>query len=75
MPGTDFVMTGLFVVLAMDAWQNTPDWRIRGAAVLSTLVAVLVAAGQLIVVTLTLFLSIALLHHWVLAREQQQPSR
>ncbi|MDO4929210.1 MAG: AzlC family ABC transporter permease [Corynebacterium sp.] len=58
--GLDFVMTALFLVLAIDAWKQTQNWRIRITALLATGLAAVLAPGQLVVVALSIFAVLAI---------------
>lgn len=68
--GLDFALTALFVVLAIDGYRVRPDVPTPILALLSALVALVVARDQMLVVAMTLFV-VALLIRFALDRRRR----
>ena len=72
--GLGFLLTALFVVLAMDAFQDRPDLCTLASAVGSAVVALLVAPASMLLVAMSLFTaSLVTRHH--LTRRGRRPAR
>ncbi|MDH6283856.1 4-azaleucine resistance transporter AzlC [Prescottella agglutinans] len=68
--GLDFALTALFVVLAIDAYRVRPDVPTPILALLSALVALVVARDQMLVVAMAVFV-VALLLRFALDRRRR----
>ncbi len=69
-----FVLTALFVVLTMDAFQDCPDLCTLASAAGSAMVALLVAPASMLLVAMSVFAaSLAARHH--LTRRGRRPAR
>lgn len=53
--GLDFVLTALFIVLALDAYRDRPDRLTLGLAVVAAVVALLVAPGSMLLISLSIY--------------------
>jgi 4-azaleucine resistance transporter AzlC len=72
--GLGFVLTALFVVLAMDAFRDSPDLCTLAAALCSAVVALLVAPASMLLLAMSVFTaSLAARHH--LSRRGRGPAR
>ncbi len=67
--GLDFILTAMFVVLAMDAYRARPDTRTLLLAVAAAAVALVFAPGSMLLVAMTLFAAA------LAARHRLQPAR
>ncbi|MCA0294837.1 MAG: AzlC family ABC transporter permease [Actinobacteria bacterium] len=63
LPGLDFILTALFVVLAIDAYRDRPDRVTLGLAALAAAVALLVAPGSMLLVAMAVFTVTLLIRH------------
>lgn len=66
--GMDFALTALFTVLTIDAFKVTRDVPAPVLALLSALVALVVAPGQMLVVAMTIFVAALSLRFLLLQR-------
>ena len=69
-PGIDFVLTALFVVLAVDAYRADPDRVTVALALLAGVTAVLVAPGAMLLVAMTLFAALLVARHLITTRKE-----
>jgi 4-azaleucine resistance transporter AzlC len=67
-PGIDFMLTALFVVLALDAYRTDPDRLTAALAVGSAAVGAVLAPGVLLLVAMTLFAALLLARHYLGSR-------
>jgi 4-azaleucine resistance transporter AzlC len=61
--GIGFVLTALFVVLMMDAFQNRPDKTAVALAVGTSAIALLIAPGAMLLVAMSMFTAALLVRH------------
>lgn len=70
--GLDFILTALFVVLAMDAYRATPDRPALLLALAAAVLGALVAGGSMLLVAMTLFTGALIARHR-LRRSRSRP--
>lgn len=63
-PGVDFVLTALFVVLAMDAFSADPDRTTVALAAGAALVALVLAPAAMLLVAMFLFAGLLVVRHY-----------
>lgn len=61
--GLDFILTALFIVLAIDAYRANPDRITLALATASAVIAIVVASGSMVLVAMTLFTALLLVRH------------
>jgi 4-azaleucine resistance transporter AzlC len=59
--GLDFALTALFIVLALDAYKQRPDWRTAAAAAVCAALAWLIVPGQMLVCAFSAFTAVLLM--------------
>lgn len=69
--GVDFVMTALFLALALDSFRQTPDRVTLCTALVSGLVGVFFTPGSILLTSLALFISASIIRHYLAARRAQ----
>ena len=61
--GLDFVLTALFVIIAMDAFRARPDKATLMLAVCSAVLALLITPGSMLLVAMCVFLVSLIARH------------
>jgi 4-azaleucine resistance transporter AzlC len=61
--GLGFILTSLFVVLVIDAYRARPDTVTLVTAVVASLVALVVARGSMVLVSMTIFTAALVVRH------------
>lgn len=69
-PGIDFVLTALFVVLALDALRENPDRATVALALAAAAVALIAAPGAMLLVAMSVFAVALVARHTVVSRER-----
>lgn len=67
--GVDFVMTALFLALALDTYRQTPDRVTLMLALVAGVVGLCFAHEQMLLVTLALFLVFSVVRHYLVVRK------
>lgn len=70
--GLDFILTALFIVLAMDAYRNRPDKPTVGAALVLGAAAAVLAGNAMLLVAMTAFTIACVVRH-AFTRRRVQP--
>ena len=63
--GLGFVLTALFVVLALDAYQNSPDIITLTLAAVCAVIARVLAPGSMLLLAMSLFAGALIVRHHV----------
>lgn len=73
-PGVDFVLTALFVVLALDAFREDPDRTTVALALAAAGVALVLAPGAMLLVAMTVFAALLVARHVLATRRAGKDS-
>ncbi|GAB3132552.1 AzlC family ABC transporter permease [Tsukamurella serpentis] len=68
-PGIDFVLTALFVVLSMDAYREYPDRTTVALALGAAAIALAIAPGAMLLVAMGSFAGVLVVRHLLARRE------
>lgn len=68
--GLDFILTALFITLAMDAYRHNPDRSTLASAALLGIVASLLSSQHMLVVAMAAFAVFLLVRYWLDQRKQ-----
>ena len=70
--GMDFILTALFIVLALEAYLERPDLLTAGLAAASAAVALLLAPGSMLLVAMLVFLTTLVARFLVMSRRSRR---
>ncbi|MGV3245346.1 AzlC family ABC transporter permease [Rothia sp. 11254D007CT] len=71
--GVDFVMTGMFIVLSMDAYRAVKDRVTASLAVIASLTAIVLAPHSMLLVSLLTLVALLIIRHLTTQRQGVSP--
>jgi len=63
LPGLDFILTALFIVLAIDAYRDRPDPATALSAAAAAAAALIISPGSMLLVAMALFTTTSIVRH------------